>query len=64
MLLDEWLYQQGITTRQFAKKMDVSYQAVWAWRNRKTFPSGRHMAAIETLTKAQVTAGSWGTSNA
>lgn len=60
MNLHNWLTANNISTTDFAERLGVSYQAVWFWRKAKTYPSGKHLAQIETLTKGKVSARSWG----
>ncbi len=59
MNLHTWLSDNSISTSTFAQTLGVSYQAVWSWRKAITFPSGKHLAEIEKLTRGKVTAKTW-----
>ncbi len=61
MNLHTWLKAQDISTTDFAERLGVSYQAVWFWRKSKSYPSGKHLAQIEDITRGVVTAKTWET---
>lgn len=64
MDLHTWLETKGMTTKELADLIGVTYQAAWAWRKRQKYPSGRRLAQIEALTRGKVSARSWGSGNA
>ena len=59
MDLHSWLVEKGMSTREFAATLGVTYQAAWAWRKHRKYPSGRRLAEIEKLTAGKVSAKSW-----
>tara|TARA_B100000282_G_scaffold229560_1_gene172095 strand:- start:1446 stop:1640 length:195 start_codon:yes stop_codon:yes gene_type:complete len=64
MDLHTWLLKKGMSTGELASILGVTYQAAWAWRKHRKYPSGRRLAEIERLTSGEVSAKSWGDSHA
>lgn len=59
MTLADYLKNQGETMYSFAKKMGLTYPAVWNWVNDGAIPDPENMRKIAQLTKGAVTPNDW-----
>lgn len=56
MRLAEYLKKYGLSDAEFAKRAGIDRIAVWRYRTGRGRPRADKLAAIEELTKRQVTA--------
>lgn len=59
MTLQEYLKENGISPERFAKKINVSGQAVRYWILGKRHPSPKNIRTIQNLTDNQIKPESW-----
>lgn len=59
MKLNKYLVSRGITSREFAKKLKVSVQAVRKWRVGERTPRQHLVLRIKQATKGAVSPNDW-----
>lgn len=55
MKLKTYLKKEGLTLREFAKKIGVTHAAIWKYSQGTRTPSLKNLKIIEKVTKGKVT---------